>query len=770
MSINGKPKPEEKSPLTIEEMQAETKRLRVANRLKEAQIHKNILESAYSPSDYGWPWGGSDSAEQFVRLRDQSDGLWNPISLPSDRKGGAKWPLWRSDMDLNRIRQASRMCCAANSYAQGLLRNLTNYVIGVGLNYKCGPKNKNLPESNHDQDEATNELKAKENTIKRKSVDTFVQSTQEWIDEFCGRCNINGSAPPVDEDENGAVSSASSTVEREAYWREKRDGDAMLRLFRRINGRVDVRFVGPEMIWGAPPGEGQAQGWWFGIKHVMTDDGHLDLGKVLAYYVRPRDVSSGHSMTDLERDSLGGEIVPAVEMLHIKDAWEDAEVSRGTPLFSFDLLDALNRAAKLTRNMSISSAVRAARAEVWMHRVGTANTIGALQQGPGSRQVTDFMGQSRTEAQRYPGEIARIPYGQEPVPYSTTTNIPDHQMAQQGDLRQACAGICAPEYFAGSTNDANYATASEAGTPFVRNGESEQTHYKGAFLRLMWRVVRWAVQCGKLPQEVLTLVNIEVGTMEIKKNNEGELAQARKANLESKVTSPQIECAKVGNDPKQVETDWLEWDKKGMTKLGQPEPGEEGAQGAGMPNKPKPPQLPGAVRKPLGQVRESLESEDAQWIEIPAGVLSLLESKDASGHEHKEKGEGGGQFTSSGGDGGQSEPARTGNKPANTKMDAAHIIQQSQTKEGRAAITEALKDKLDEFTSMEYHLWDNEDEISNKIDAVHLAIGTLRRGANLGQKLTDDEYVALHAKVEAAIAEIGKANLAGKKAWDEEYE
>lgn len=951
---------------SIEEVRELTKRLRVVNRYKHALLEANALESL----DYNG-FSGSDTYERFWRDRDTSGAQWVSAALPQDRKGGRKWPLWFTDLDLQRLRQASRILCSSNDFAKALLRNRTNYIIGTGMDYQVGPKEQAQDVEEESEDEQ-----------KTKWIEKLAKGVKSWIVDFCERNNWNTSAESDEEDEDGAVSSASSTKERECHWRVDRDGEAFIRLFCHENGKVEARFVGPEMIWGMPPGKTQNDGWYFGVQHRVID-GQLDLEKVVAYYVRPRDVSFVGTATDSERDSLGGEIVPAREMIHIKDPWEDAEVARGTPAFSYDCMDALLRASSLQKNMSISANVRAATAEVWKHTVGTAGEIRSLQNAsPGGRTVVGVDGNERSVQPTYPGMIRRIPQSQEPVPFPTTTNVPEHQQAMQGDLRQAASGFCAPEYMTGTTNESNYAchdsetelmtrrgwlrydqvkygdvagtmnpetqefewqdiqsihiydnydgemirlhgrtnldamltpnhrmwttrphrkmvdgkniseltypwgfvradelrngdvlpfackpkmqgipvecfdippafyasnnqhsrkpyakvrtvpmnpflsflgwwlsegwignneaeranhycvgvcqdhrqvnecesirgaiaglasggillkeglgkngmhywkkddkslfmwlknncgsgsyskyipgfvhdlpsyqqsvllesliagdgsdkksrrvqpngnvwgnytsglstanyfsvskkliddfqrvaiqcgyisgirkqmtngvypvtarvpdriltvqdqhisrvpykgvvwcvrvenqllitrrngktlisgnTAREAGTPFVNAAEAEQEHYKTAFLRLMWRVVRWAVKCGKLPQEALKLIKISVEAGQVKKDNEGELASARNINLQNKITSPQIEAAKIGNDPKQVLADWKKWNAEMPQQGGMPGgaggmPGqEEGGQPGGDPNNP----LAGVPQEDLSQ-------------------------------------------------------------------------------------------------------------------------------------------------------------------------
>lgn len=665
---DGHPASTAPKPLTPEEMRAKTKELRIVNRYKRTLLEAHAISEAsvslresYSVygGDQGFGFGGTDMSEVFMRAQNQAGG-GIPPAQPNDRRGGRKWPLWQTDVQRNRLLQQARILCAVNDYAKGLLRNNTNYTIGKGFGYTCGVKDDKPFEVVEGEEQPLAEARRKDFLLMRRGAKKVADAVQRWIDDFCARNNWNTAAASNDVSDDGSVAAASSTKERESHWRVDRDGEAMIRLFGQDDGTVITRFVGPEVVWGAPPNESERTGWTFGMQHAVVeeenDDGSMkrsiDLGRIKAYYVR------FHAMgEEVEGKDNSGSVVPAAEIIHIKDPWEDAEVKRGTSAFAYDCGDALLRAANLQRNISITSSVQAATAEIWKHTIGTKQSIEQMAAGlPGVRPgIGGMMDDNGRITQRViPGQVRRVPAGQEPVPDPATTQVPNYMQAAQGDLRQAASGMSAPEYLVSSdASNSNFASTQEAGTPYVRASESRQEHFKTAFLRLMWRVVRYAVKMGKLPQEALTLVSINVEGMEIHKNNEGELAQARTANLAAKVTSPQIEIAKLGNDVAQVKADWKEWDKDmapaqgapgappggappGGGPPGAPPGGEvppEGAQEpAGDPNDP----LAGVPQEDLSaefarqgggdaaQVQESRRAARLNWINVPAEILDAM--------------------------------------------------------------------------------------------------------------------------------------------------
>jgi hypothetical protein len=88
---------------------------------------RRIAESLLLWDDFG----GSDLLDR-VRPSSNDGPGWiglGPPSVPSDRRHGAQWPVWRTQQELDLYRQEGRLRLAANSYAKGLLKNMTNNVI-----------------------------------------------------------------------------------------------------------------------------------------------------------------------------------------------------------------------------------------------------------------------------------------------------------------------------------------------------------------------------------------------------------------------------------------------------------------------------------------------------------------------------------------------------------------------------------------------------------------------------------------------------------------
>ncbi len=558
-------------------------------------IERKMLENLWSEWD---GFGGSDMFDR-LRNRDQSDMGWTPLSVPSDRRRGQNWPLWRTIQDLDFLRNQSRMAVTpANAYGCCLMKNLTNSVIGKGFSYKIQSKKKHKPDPDA-QGQQPDQLQG------------LIEQTQDVVDDFLSRNRWNAVAnPSEDVNPNG-------TREREAYMRTVSEGDCFVRLFylddeadAKNYGKTTVRFYDPELCRLQPPNETEQDGWTLGMQHAMYPV--EDVEQILAYYfvfaVPEQHDQKGHHE---------GEKVCADEIVHIKQVGTHASTKRGLPAFIWDTLDALTRASKLQKCISISSAVRAATAEIWQHATSTQGQVTGLAAGLADFQRQDpVTGKTQNIDRVIPGMRRRIPAGQTLVPPPASAGVNEHLAAAQGDLRQASAAFCAPEYMTGDASNNNLASSKEAGTPFVRAGESDQEHFKGAFAAVVWRAIKWAVKCGRLDARALTLLDLQVEAPTVATTDPLAMAQVNQIKNLAKVLSVQTWQQQDGLDPEIEQANMEEY--QGRMGTGTPLPGMgDDPFGGGDPRNPAPPPVP----KPrLAATGEGLEPDPN------ATLVQLLEA------------------------------------------------------------------------------------------------------------------------------------------------
>ena len=481
-------------PRDLKEARRQRRLLQEQLQLRLLQRQEELLESLDTWSQSDW-WSRSDPWDRTGEMSILTRGS---ISIPSDRRHGDNWPIFRTEQELNRIRQDARILLATNGYAQGLLQNLRNYVLGKGFTFRAVAKK----------------------TARGEGLSGLVEQIQSEIDAF-------------------AKANAWVGRQQEGFDRSRRDGEFFLRYFDSVEG-LQVRFIEPERIQN-PPGATGAEGWNYGIRHQMQPE---DVETVLEYHLAAADPTNGQV----------GEYVPVEEILHLKIN-VDRNIKRGLTDFCFDTLAALRRATKLQRNLSESAAIQAAIAEIVQFETARKSDVEDYVDARADytfNRPNQNNGRDVNLQRIEPGTIRRIPKGQTYVPPPFSQGIPTHLQVIQGDLRNAGQAFSAPEYLAsGDYSNGNFASTKEAGTPFVKNSECLQEFYKEAFLTVAKRAIRNAIDNGRLPSDVLALVEIQVEAPAVTTTNILELAQRDQIQVGLGAKSPQTVAMESGLDPDQ---------------------------------------------------------------------------------------------------------------------------------------------------------------------------------------------------------------------------
>lgn len=544
-----------KPPSSLRQIKRDRQLLEQQIALKKATRELRVLESIDSWLGNDW-WARSDPVARC------GDVPRSNISITSDRRGGDNWPIFRTEQEHARFRQDSRICVQTNGYAQGVLENLCNYIVGKGFNYKAGPKSRvdTNPDAPGIQD--------------AESIKSLVAKVQKVIDRFCAANDWNTGTAYC---EAAGTTVAAETREQEAFKRTRRDGELFVRYFA-DEGQLKVRFVEPEAIKN-PPGGLRQEGWTYGIRHKVWEDDsgwHEDVETIEEYYV-----------ASLENDTEG-EFVPADQMLHFK-VNVDRNIKRGLPDFIHSTLASLTRAQLLQRNLSESSIAQAAVSEIQQVENATKSQMTDYAAGKMDYQVErPNENGSRTVnfERREPASVRYVPKGLTFVPPPWSNGTPSHQAVLQGDLRGAGAKFCAPEYLmSADASNANFASTKEAGTPFTKNGECKQETYKGAFLKPVHRAVKVAIEAGELPANTFELIEVQVEAPHVTTTDKLAQAQVDQIYVSLGSTDRQTVCMKNGGEWETVQANNLEYQDR-FGQQGQPlqMPGtEKPAPGVGNP-------------------------------------------------------------------------------------------------------------------------------------------------------------------------------------------
>lgn len=271
--------------------------------------------------------------------------------------------------------------------------------------------------------------------------------------------------------------------QQEIVRRKDRDGECFLRLFVLPDGICRVRFVEPGQV-AAPRDRLSDPSARFG---VQTDPD--DVETVLGYWI-------------------DGRLIDADAIQHRK-ANVDANVKRGLPLF-FPVRKNLRRAEKLLRNMSVVAEIQSAIAVIRKHKAATGAGLEQFVAGAADLSVTSAATGRTRHFQRYaPGTILDAIAGTDYEFPAAGIDAARYVAVLQAELRAIASRLVMPEFMLSSdASNANYSSTMVAEGPAVKMFERLQHEMLEDDLDLLWRVLRHAVQAGRLSAEALTAIDL----------------------------------------------------------------------------------------------------------------------------------------------------------------------------------------------------------------------------------------------------------------------
>jgi len=415
-----------------------------------------LTESCYDPDNY-------------VDIRDYigyPGSKTSPTARASinDRMHGRNVPVFQSEAELAEIRGVARVLCDFHPNCIGVMNNLTNYVIGTGFSYTAGSKT--------------------------DAADALVADVQDVVDEFLDDNDFGGD------------------LDRELFWRTRRDGEAFPGLWHVGDGHVELRSIEPDQVT-EPGAKRQIEDWlgcdadnpscWsFG---VHSDE--RDTENTHGYYVQWSPLAT-------DWDYMPGGKRPYYPPGSPRNTWcehakvnVDRKIKRGVSDF-FATRETFELARKLLRNTGEGGAVQAAIAFIREHSAGTTQTqIEAMRT---ANAYSQYIQPTRTEGSRTrfvhkyePGTIIDVARGQEykPGPMGSQ-RAPNFIQIVEALLRSVAVRWSMPEHMVtGSAENNNYASILEAGAPFTKACEAAQQFYVSWFSRIVWKVLWFAWRAGR---------------------------------------------------------------------------------------------------------------------------------------------------------------------------------------------------------------------------------------------------------------------------------
>ena len=311
--------------------------------------------------------------------------------------------------------------------------------------------------------------------------------------------------------------------QQEIVRRIDRDGEAFLRFFAGADGMTRVRFVEPDQVV-TPAALAADPSASFGIQ---TDA--EDVESILGYYV-------------------DGEFVDAGDVQH-RRANVDFNVKRGLPLCT-PVRKNLRRAEKLLRNMSIVAEIQSAIALIRKHRGASRSGIEQFVAADADATATSSLsGRTRHYSQYGPGTILDAPAGLEYDFPARGLDASSFVAVLQAELRAIAARLVMPEFmFTSDASNANYASTMVAEGPAMKMFERLQASTIEHDRAVMWRVVNNAVNAGRLPHDVRSLVEIQIIPPSLHVRDQLRGAQVDRIAFDSGILSPQTWSQHLGLD------------------------------------------------------------------------------------------------------------------------------------------------------------------------------------------------------------------------------
>jgi len=470
-----------------------------------------------------------DDGERWLHLGGDGDALSSAGTL----FGG---PL--TELSLRDIRNQCRLLAATNEFAINGHENRVSFIIGAGHTYRVTVRRgitDKRPELSHVESNSNSQFAI---------CNLQFEMSSPSVSPSPARLSSPKSSLPLSRSPAALASAVQSELDafiRTNHWhrrqqeivrRRDRDGEAFLRFFTLGDGTLQVRFVEPDQI-ATPQKHAADPAARLGI---LTD--RHDVETVLGYYI-------------------DGHLVESTDIQHRK-ANVDANVRRGLPLF-YPVRKNLRRAEKLLRNMSVVAEIQSAIALIRRHRHGTRSALQQFAADRADATVTSgATGRTAYYKHYAPGTILDTHADVEYDFPAAGLDAGAYVTVLQAELRAIASRLVMPEFMLTSdASNANYSSTMIAEGPAMRMFARLQAEQVADDLEVMWRVVRTAIDAGRLPLEALTTIDIQATPPSLAVRNQLEEAQRFRIEYLNGILSPQTWSQRSGLDYDQEQANFL---------------------------------------------------------------------------------------------------------------------------------------------------------------------------------------------------------------------
>jgi hypothetical protein len=441
----------------------------------EVQADRDLRESLAQLDKY---------ADPYERYRGPDGSIWMPVNESRGKQTVANWQPFRTDGELDLVRDESRWFAINSEWAINLLENFVSYTVGTGHTYSVSARPGR----------------------KAAVIEDHKQAAQRLIDDFVERNDWHDR-------------------QQEKSVRYDRDGEYFLRLFRRGDGFV-VRFVEPEQV-RTPSGKGEADRIRLGVQHAQDD-----VETIEGYYVDEKPVLAEtvqHVKANVDRTAPRG--LPT--LYPIRDNLRRAQKL----LRNISVASAIQTAIAMVRKHAPGTT------STGVQRLldQTTETFTKLNS---SGQRTTGRKQTYPEGTILdaPGGMSY----EFPAAGINVANYTEALAAELRACASRCN--MPEYMVTADASNANYASTLVAEGPAVKSFERRQAKFAAADKIVLWQELRYQAQLGKIDPAVLDLIEIVATPPKVVSRDYAAEMSANSMLVQAGVMSKKTAAEKAGLD------------------------------------------------------------------------------------------------------------------------------------------------------------------------------------------------------------------------------
>jgi len=394
----------------------------------------------------------------------------------------------------NIIRARSRAFCSINPYFHGVQHSLKTHVVGTGHNWTVVPRSP--------------EIKVPEKKIAKvqKELDDFYMGTGIYQ-----RPNGGGYRK----------------VQCEKVERKSRDGEYFLQVIEK-GGIVRVRFVEPLCVGWEPDGvRDDGKEILLGIEYEQGD-----YENPLRYHVRTMSFHGGM----LDPEKIQTRPITASEMQHRK-----VNVDEGTPRGIPDtywVQTRLEQSIRTLKSLGTLTQVRSKIALIRTHVNALAGSVQPMINAGAATTITDTSGQTRSVLSLPDG--AMLDKSDQSTYQMPSQNVDAKDLLApiQAELQAVATATGLADYMvSGSLSSGSYATAMVASGPVVKTFQEHQQEMLEEDRQIAMRAIQARIDAGKLDEDTLEVMTIEMHGPSLAASEGVQDAQARQIEHQQGVLS-----------------------------------------------------------------------------------------------------------------------------------------------------------------------------------------------------------------------------------------